>query len=86
MPCCETILFDAWEKFESHTGWPSFTQPIKENILAYRFDGSAFLMRVETICNTCDATWDTSSRMALPQAVYVIRYWMNAVALQKVTH
>jgi len=32
--CCETVLFDAPEKFESHTGWPSFTQPIKENVVA----------------------------------------------------
>jgi len=40
--CCETVLFDASEKFESHTGWPSFTQPIKENVIAYRFDGPAF--------------------------------------------
>jgi methionine-R-sulfoxide reductase len=53
--CCETVLFDASEKFESHTGWPSFTQPIKENVIAYRFDGPAFLKRVETTCNTCDA-------------------------------
>ena len=53
--CCETVLFDASEKFESHTGWPSFTQPIKENVIAYRFDGPAFLKRVETICSTCDA-------------------------------
>ena len=53
--CCETVLFDASEKFESHTAWLSFTQPIKENDIAYRFDGPAFLKRVECICNTCDA-------------------------------
>src|ERR1700723_3209626 len=39
--CCETVLFDASEKFESGTGWPSFTQPIKQNVIAYRFDGPA---------------------------------------------
>jgi peptide-methionine (R)-S-oxide reductase len=33
--CCDTVLFDASEKFESHTGSPSFTQPIKENVVAY---------------------------------------------------
>src|SRR3984893_7116048 len=44
--CCETVLFDASEKFESHTGWPSFTQPIKENVIAYRFDGFAEHFRV----------------------------------------
>jgi peptide-methionine (R)-S-oxide reductase len=53
--CCETVLFDASEKFESGTGWPSFTQPVAVNAIAYRFDGPAFLKRVETICNTCDA-------------------------------
>jgi peptide-methionine (R)-S-oxide reductase len=25
--CCDTILFDATEKIESGTGWPSFTHP-----------------------------------------------------------
>ncbi len=25
--CCDTVLFDATTKFESRTGWPSFTQP-----------------------------------------------------------
>src|SRR5271156_5731141 len=53
--CCDTLLFDASEKFESHTGWPSFTQPIEANVIAYHFDGPAFLRRVETVCNTCEA-------------------------------
>ena len=46
--CCETRLFTASEKFESGTGWPSFTQPLANNVIAYRFDGPAFLKRVET--------------------------------------
>jgi hypothetical protein len=45
--CCKTILFDASEKFESGTGWPSCTQPVAINVIAYRFDGPAFLERVE---------------------------------------
>src|ERR1700753_2666659 len=32
--CCDTVLFDASEKFESGTGWPSFTQPIDPNVVA----------------------------------------------------
>jgi peptide methionine sulfoxide reductase MsrB len=46
--CCDTLLFDSNEKFESHTGWPSFTQPLEANVIAYHFDGPAFLKRVET--------------------------------------
>ena len=31
--CCGTLLFDASEKFDSQSGWPSFTQPFKESEL-----------------------------------------------------
>ena len=53
--CCDTLLFDADEKFESGTGWPSFTQPIKENAIAYIEDRTFGMSRIETVCNTCDA-------------------------------
>src|SRR3984957_6365368 len=79
--CCDTLLFDASEKFESHTGWPSFTQPIKDNVIAYRFDGPAFLKRGETICNICDAPLGHVFPDGPPPSG--LRYCMNAVALQK---
>ncbi len=53
--CCDTLLFDSEEKFESGTGWPSFTQPVKENAVAYHDDHSHGMNRVETVCNTCGA-------------------------------
>lgn len=53
--CCGTLLFDARTKFESHTGWPSFTQPVKENAVAYEADFTHGMTRVEILCNTCDA-------------------------------
>lgn len=53
--CCNELLFDANEKFESGTGWPSFTQPIKENAINYIKDVSMGMVRVEVTCNTCDA-------------------------------
>lgn len=53
--CCNTPLFDATIKFESGTGWPSFTQPIQENAIKYVKDISFGMIRVEAICNTCDA-------------------------------
>ena len=79
--CCDTILFDASEKFESGTGWPSFTQPIETNVIAYHFDGPAFLQRVETVCNTCDA--HLGHVFPDGPAPSGLRYCMNAVALKK---
>lgn len=52
--CCGTRLFDSTIKFESGTGWPSFTQPIKENAIKYEKDTSYGMVRVEVMCNTCD--------------------------------
>ena len=53
--CCDTELFDAGEKFDSGTGWPSFTQPVKDNAIKYKKDRSFGMSRVEVLCNTCDA-------------------------------
>jgi peptide-methionine (R)-S-oxide reductase len=75
--CCDTVLFDASEKFESNTGWPSFTQPIKENVIAYRFD----LKRVESVCNACDA--HLGHVYPDGPAPSGLRYCINAVALRK---
>ncbi|OSY86932.1 PilB [Tenacibaculum holothuriorum] len=53
--CCNTPLFDSSIKFESSSGWPSFTQPIKENAVQYIKDTTHGMVRVEILCNTCDA-------------------------------
>jgi methionine-R-sulfoxide reductase len=53
--CCETLLFDSGLKFESGTGWPSFTQPVDENVISYIKDSSFGMVRVEVCCNVCDA-------------------------------
>lgn len=79
--CCDTILFDASEKFESGTGWPSFTQPVAANVIAYRFDGPPVLQRVETICNVCDShLGHVFPDGPKPSG---LRYCINAVALKK---
>jgi len=53
--CCDVPLFDSTIKFESGTGWPSFTQPIKENAITYEKDTTFGMVRVEVMCNVCDA-------------------------------
>lgn len=80
--CCSTLLFDATEKFESGTGWPSFTQPIKENAIAYIKDTSHGMVRVEVTCNTCDA--HLGHVFPDGPAPSGLRYCINAVSLKKV--
>lgn len=80
--CCDTLLFDASEKFDSGTGWPSFTQPIKENAIAYNVDEAYGMVRVETVCNTCEAhLGHVFPDGPKPSG---LRYCMNAVSLKKV--
>ncbi len=79
--CCGSVLFDATEKFESGTGWPSFTQPVKANAIAYHVDDSYGMARVETVCNTCEAHLGHVFPDGPPPSG--LRYCMNAVALKK---
>ena len=53
--CCQTPLFDARRKFESGTGWPSFTEPVEENVINYIEDNSYGMRRIEVCCSVCDA-------------------------------
>lgn len=82
--CCDTLVFDSSEKFESGTGWPSFTQPYKPNAIAYHSDRSHGMQRIETTCNTCEAHLGH----VFPDGPEPsgLRYCMNAVALTKVSH
>ena len=79
--CCDTPLFDAREKFESGTGWPSFTQPVTENAVAYHGDDSHGMRRIETTCNSCDA--HLGHVFPDGPAPGGLRYCINALALKK---
>ena len=52
--CCGTVLFDSRTKFESGTGWPSFTTSVAANVIKYVKDTSYGMIRVEVACNVCD--------------------------------
>jgi peptide-methionine (R)-S-oxide reductase len=53
--CCGQPLFDADAKFDSGTGWPSFWQPVAEDMVALEEDNSWFTRRTEVTCSRCDA-------------------------------
>jgi peptide-methionine (R)-S-oxide reductase len=51
---CAQPLFRSGDKFESGTGWPSFTQAISEEALVAIEDRSYGMRRVEVRCARCD--------------------------------
>lgn len=53
--CCGTELFDSTEKFESGSGWPSFTEPVRDDVIRYEEDRTFGMHRIEVLCNVCDA-------------------------------
>jgi len=53
--CCGEQLFDAASKFDSGSGWPSFTHPAGSNRIEEKSDGSHGMQRIEVVCSRCDA-------------------------------
>ena len=52
---CGNELFDSETKFDSGTGWPSFTQPTDKGNVATEEDRSLFMTRTEAQCTKCGA-------------------------------
>jgi peptide-methionine (R)-S-oxide reductase len=52
---CGLPLFKSGTKFESGTGWPSFTTPFDPDHIAYVEDDSHGMARTEIRCRRCDA-------------------------------
>jgi peptide-methionine (R)-S-oxide reductase len=53
--CCGNPLFESDAKFDSGTGWPSFTAPIAPDSVGAETDSSYGMRRVEVVCNKCGA-------------------------------
>ena len=53
--CCEQPLFRSSAKFDSGTGWPSYTHPLADSAVTLHRDRSLGMTRTEVLCSGCDA-------------------------------
>jgi peptide-methionine (R)-S-oxide reductase len=51
---CELLLFDSADKFESGTGWPSFSRPVDPDAVVESRDTTFGMVRTEVVCARCD--------------------------------
>ncbi|CAH0262275.1 Peptide methionine sulfoxide reductase MsrB [Microbacterium oxydans] len=74
-------LFSSIDKFDSGTGWPSFTKPIDESAVTTRTDRKLFMKRTEARSTGADShlghVFDDG-----PRDAGGLRYCMNSAALR----
>lgn len=52
---CDAPLYRSDTKYESGTGWPSFTQPVAQGAVSTEADARHGMVRTEVVCSNCGA-------------------------------
>jgi peptide-methionine (R)-S-oxide reductase len=78
---CGAELFDADTKFESGSGWPSFTEPKVAEAIELKRDGSHGMIRNEVVCRACGGHLGHVFEDG-PRDKGGLRYCMNSCAME----
>jgi peptide-methionine (R)-S-oxide reductase len=76
---CGWPLYSSADKFDSHTGWPSFTRPINRQAVIYSPDHSLMMERIAVSCANCGGHLGHVFDDGPPPTFK--RYCMNGVAM-----
>jgi peptide-methionine (R)-S-oxide reductase len=84
---CGNELFSSDAKFDSGTGWPSFTNPLREGSVEYVEDDSHGMRRTEVHCARCGSHLghvfdDAPSLVKTPDGSLARRFCINSVCLE----